>query len=252
MPTISGHRQAELLAHCPARPISDVTRFGRTLVVAPHPDDESLGAGGAIALLRDANVPVHVLFVSDGSQSHPNSPGYPAQRLVGLRENEAREALRILNVSLDGATFMRLPDTRVPIPGDDHFGPAVQTVVDYLAGLRPDTVLVPWRRDPHRDHRAVWQLLYTAVGELPNPPRWLEYPIWLWELGGPDDQPRPDEVNVFRLSIDPVVHQKKEAIAAHRSQVTRLIDDDSTAFYLSPDLLAHFDVPYELFFEPAG
>ncbi len=250
MPTISGHKQAELLARSPARPITDVTEFGRTLVVAPHPDDESLGAGGAIALLRDANVPVHVLFVSDGSQSHPNSPTYPARRLSELREDEARQALHILNVTPESAIFLRLPDTQVPTPNDVEFAPAVDAVWRILNELKPDTVLVPWRRDPHRDHRATWQLLYEAVQKQALQPRWLEYPIWLWELGGEADQPRPGEVRVLQISIGLAVDRKKRAIAAHRSQVTRLINDDPTAFYLSPELLAHFDVPHELFFEP--
>lgn len=38
-----------------------------TLIVAPHPDDESLGCGGAIALLRQLGGAVKVLVVSDGN-----------------------------------------------------------------------------------------------------------------------------------------------------------------------------------------
>lgn len=224
--------------------------FGKTLVVAPHPDDESLGAGGAIAMLRDAGVLVHGLFVSDGSQSHPNSPAYPATRLRDLRESEAREAMHLLGVSSEDITFMRLPDTQVPTPDDTDFTRAVESVADLLRTYAFQTVLVPWRRDPHRDHRATWQILHHAVGLLTTKPRVLEYPIWLWELGQDADQPRLDEVSVLRLGIESAVSRKNRAIAAHRSQVTRLIDDDPTAFYLSPELLAHFDVPHELFFEP--
>ncbi len=219
-------------------------------MVAPHPDDESLGAGGAIALLRDAGLPVQVLFVSDGSKSHPNSPSYPATRLRDLRESEAREALNVLGVLPEDALFLRLPDTQVPTPDNPDFDDAVNRVVNLIWSFGPDTILVPWRRDPHRDHRATWQIFHRAVALLAIQPRLLEYPIWLWELGQDADQPRPGEVQVIRLAIDSVVARKKAAIAAHRSQVTRLIDDDPTAFYLSPDLLAHFDVPHELFFEP--
>lgn len=250
MPTISGTRQADLITRFGTlMAITDVTTFGATLVVAPHPDDESLGAGGAIALLRDAGLPVQVLFVSDGSQSHPNSAAYPAHRLRDLRESEAKAALHLLGVADESLTFMRLPDTRVPTPDDADFATASGQVTDLIRQLKPDTILVPWRRDPHRDHRATWQLLHRAVAALSHPPRVLEYPVWLWELGQDADQPRPDEVRVLRLGIDPAVLRKKLAIAAHRSQVTRLINDDPAAFYLSPELLAHFDVPHELFFE---
>ena len=48
------------------------------------------------------------------------------------------------------------------------------------------------------------------------------------------------------------MNQRNQAIAAHRSQVTRMIDDDPTAFYLSPELLRHFEPLRELFLEATG
>ncbi|QJW90065.1 PIG-L family deacetylase [Spirosoma taeanense] len=232
-----------------AVPLTDLGQLGTTLVVAPHPDDESLGCGGTIARLRQSGYPVHVLFVSDGSMSHPNSPSFPAERLRALREAEAREAVQILGVAPEQVTFLRLPDSRVPTPGEPEFREAVTSMRQVLTRVKPTTVLVPWRRDPHRDHRASWQMLQTALENQTEPPRVLEYLIWLWELGSEADMPQADEMNVWRVAIDSVLAQRNQAIAAHRSQVTRLIDDDPTAFYLSPELLTHFDAPRELFLE---
>ena len=78
----------------PLRSRDALASFGRTLVVAPHQDDESLGCGGAIALLRELGHPVHALFVTDGSMSHPTSLRYPAPKLSQLREQEALAALQ--------------------------------------------------------------------------------------------------------------------------------------------------------------
>ncbi len=231
-----------------AQPIR-LDQIGQVLVVAPHPDDESLGCGGTIALLRQQGYSVHVLFISDGTMSHPNSPSYPSERLRQLREWEALEALQILNVPADHVVFMRQPDTQVATPDSPGFAEAVAFVHTLLQMIQPTTVLVPWRRDPHRDHRASWQILTDAVGKLPVRPRVLEYLIWLWELGTDNDMPRPDEMSVWLVPIESVMAQRNRAIAAHRSQVTRLIDDDPTAFYLSPELLTHFDAPLELFLE---
>lgn len=247
---ISGAEKATALRHR-ARPLTDLTTLGPTLVVAPHPDDESLGCGGTISRLRQLGLPVFVLFVSDGTMSHPNSRTYPAERLRNLREAEARAALDVLGVAPDACAFMRLRDTQVPQPGEPAFAPAAADLRILLARVAPRTVLVPWLRDPHRDHRASRHLLAEACRLLPAQvqPRVLEYLIWLWELGGPDDMPRPDERRVWQVPIAEVMAQRNRAIAAHRSQVTRLIDDDPTAFYLSPELLTHFDDPYELFLE---
>lgn len=234
-----------------ARPIEpeELDTIGDALVIAPHPDDESLGCGGTIALLRERGFAVHVLFVSDGTMSHPNSPTYPADRLRQLRESEALEALRILNVPPEQVTFMRQKDRQVATPDNPDFANAVAFTSNSLIVRSPTTVFVPWRRDPHPDHRASWQLLNRALAGLPTRPRVLEYPIWLWELGSEADMPARDEMTVWSVSIASVMMQRNRAIAAHRSQVTRLIDDDPTAFYLSPELLAHFDAPRELFLE---
>jgi len=230
--------------------LTDVQPLGSMVVLAPHPDDESLGCGGTIIRLRQLGLPVHVIFVSDGTMSHPNSPTYPAERLRDRREAEAREALNRLGVESTACTFMRLPDTAVPTPDMPGFADAVATLTDLLAQIEPETVLVPWERDPHRDHRATWQLLQAVrTKDRHTSFRVLEYLIWLWELGRPDDMPRPDERRVWQVPIDTVITQRDEAIAAHVSQVTRLIDDDPTAFYLSPELLTHFERPYELFLE---
>lgn len=247
---ISGIDKAHRLDEI-AQPIAldGLDEIGPALVVAPHPDDESLGCGGTIALLRERGYPVHVLFVSDGTMSHPNSRNYPADRLRQLRESEALEALRLLDVPPDNARFMRLKDRQVPMPGSPRFAGAVSSVRSLLQEINPTTVFVPWRRDPHPDHRASWQLVSSALAALPTRPRVLEYLIWLWELGNENDMPADNEVSVWRVPIASVMAQRNRAIAAHRSQVTRMIDDDPTAFYLSPELLTHFETPRELFLE---
>ena len=58
-----------------------VIGWGNACVFAPHPDDESLGCGGAIALLRNFELPVNIIVMSDGTLSHPNSRKFPPAAL---------------------------------------------------------------------------------------------------------------------------------------------------------------------------
>ncbi|TCK85302.1 PIG-L family deacetylase [Albibacterium bauzanense] len=51
--------------------------IGNSLILVPHPDDESLACGGTIALLRKNKFSVHLIFITDGTMSHPNSKIYP-------------------------------------------------------------------------------------------------------------------------------------------------------------------------------
>lgn len=235
-----------LFAGAQDRPGTAVSRWGRTLVIAPHPDDESLGCGGAIALLRQHDLPVHVIFVSDGTMSHPDSVRYPAEARRHLREEEGLAAIRQLGLERSSATFLRLPDTKVPGKSHKGFDGASELLTDCLQRFRPDTVLVPWRRDPHGDHRASWQLTMEALTSLP-PVALYEYFIWTYELAKADDLPLPEEGTLFRLDVSAVLPQKLKAIEAHVSQTTRLIDDDPGGFILTPDVLAHFIRPVEVY-----
>ena len=240
----------ELFSQAPLRPAETVAQWGTTLVIAPHPDDETLGCGGAIALLRQRNISIHVLFISDGTMSHPHSQKYPPNVRRALREQEAQDALSVLGVDKKEATFLRLPDTRVPTASSATFEETVAQVQQCLAQTKPQTVLVPWRRDPHCDHQASWQLTRAAVLRYEQPLRWLEYPIWVWELAQPEDIPRSEDGQMWRLSVETVLPLKQRAIAAHVSQTTHLIDDDPEGFILTPEVLAHFTEPYEIYLQP--
>lgn len=223
--------------------------FGKTLIVAPHQDDESLGCGGTIALLRQLHLPVHVLFVSDGSMSHPNSKAYPTEKLIKLRENESIHALQILDVDQDDITFLHLKDSKLPSIEMPGFDEAVNSIREILLKIKPQTIIIPWQRDPHPDHRSTWQIMHEAINQIDFPVKKLEYLIWLWERANESDLPDPQEHKIWEVNIEQTLVQKKEAIAAHISQTTTLIDDDPEGFILSPEVLAHFDKKTEIFIE---
>lgn len=221
--------------------------FGATLIVAPHADDESLGCGGLIALLRQQKQPVSILLLSDGTLSHPNSVAYPAERLRQLREEELIQAAATLGVPEENLFFCRYKDRSVPGQTDAGFDAAVGHISGMLQQIAPQSIFVPWRRDPHPDHRAAYQLLTAANAGAAH---LYEYPIWLAELGQTGDVPAAGEVSVLRVDISSVLTQKQKAIAAHRSQTTNLISDDPEGFTLSKEMLQSFDVPSETFFYP--
>ncbi len=244
--------EASLFEHLdwlPLRPASAASALGPTLLLAPHPDDESIGAGGLLALLADAGVPVRVLFVTDGTRSHPTSREYPAPRLRALREQEALDALDALGLAPEAAAFLRHPDCGLPALGTAAFREASGEIAAQINAFGAQTILVPWRRDPHCDHEGTWQLARGAIARTATQPRWLEYAVWARVKMG-ETAPRPDEADAWRLDITSVQERKRRAVAAHRSQTTRLITDDPEGFCLSPSDLAPFEKPWEVFIEP--
>jgi len=227
----------------------DVKKFGISLVIAPHPDDETLGCGGTVALLRKLEIPVHFIFVSDGTMSHPNSKKFPESKLRKLREKEAKDAVVTLGGDSECMEFMRIKDTRVPNREDADFSDTVHRMIKSINLIQPETVFVPWQKDPHRDHQATWEIMSEVLKKLDVKPRVLEYPIWLWELGDPEDVASIDQMKKLTVNIEETLPAKNKALTAHVSQVTRMIYDDPEGFILSPEVIAHFNIPTEVFFE---
>ena len=218
----------------------------RPLILAPHPDDESLGCGGLIAAACAAGRPPLVVILTDGAASHPGSLDYPPPRLARLRQAEALDATARLGLPAERLMFLNFPDAA--LPGD---GAAFAAAAARLAALareqRCGVVIGPWRHDPHCDHEA-GALLAQAVAEQAGLPL-RSYPVWGWLL--PPDTMLPEiRRGGWRLDIAAQLPRKRQAIAAHASQYGALITDSPDGFRLPAALLAVFDRPHEVFIAP--
>ncbi|MEM7566226.1 MAG: PIG-L family deacetylase [Pseudomonadota bacterium] len=219
------------------------------LVVAPHPDDEALGCGGLIALTAAADADIAVLFTTDGGASH-RGEAWPRERLADLRGREADAALAALGAGQAARCRLGLRDADMALPGSPEGDAALAATRAFLAKASPDLVVLPWRRDPHRDHRDSHALVSRALREARMAPTRLEYAIWLDELGRPEDHPRNGEMHRRALPIASVLTAKRAAIAAHVSQTTDLIDDPD-GFRLTEETIARLTGPEEIYWEPA-
>jgi LmbE family N-acetylglucosaminyl deacetylase len=241
-------RAADILAEFRRLPFADldwITAGRSLLVLAPHPDDESLGCGGLIAEACASGQMLHVAILTDGTGSHPNSTTYPAARLKALRESEARAAMAELRLPQDRLAFLGLRDAAAPHAGPD-FEAAVDRLADHMAQRGIGTICATWREDPHRDHVAAH--LIAAAASRRSGARHLAYPVWGWTL--PEEQELPEGPPAgVRLDITRHLDAKRRAIAAHRSQMGEVITDDPTAFRLPQDLLVNFVQPYEVFLQ---
>lgn len=235
------------IATLPIHPIQHLLTYRRVSVLAPHPDDETLGCGGAIALLRQHQIPIQVLFISDGTGSHPNSKAFPRKKLRDLREQEARAALDILGVLKEDILFFRWPDTAVPHPGDKDFPEAVEQCDRALKSHNPDLIFLPWRHDQHCDHQATWKIAQHALQSWTQPPHQLIYSIWGTRKAGLPTLTKGE--TGWRLDIRLVEPLKRAAALAHQSQTTNLIKDDPSGFQLTPEMLNNLIQPYETYLE---
>jgi LmbE family N-acetylglucosaminyl deacetylase len=240
----------ELLEAAQSFPVSSLKERlgeGGLVVVAPHPDDESLGCGGLIAESSAEGRRTRVVVVSDGTGSHPGSKAYPKARLRDLRENEARQAVEELGLDPNkDVEFLRLPDRYVPSDGP-LAERAIERIVASAHGVGAAALFVSWRHDPHCDHQASYRLARAAQRRL-TAVKLFEYTVWGATLPGATPV---EPAGGFRLEIGRRLGQKRLAINAHRSQTADLISDDPNGFRLTETDLSRFGLPYEFFFESA-
>lgn len=245
MHTVTVQEALCTLESLPFASLDTLTGGRPLLVIAPHPDDESLGCGGLIAAAKAAGQSVHVLVISDGSGSHPGSRAYPPARLRALREQEAIGAVGALGLRPEAVTFLRLPDQRVPSAGP-LFDDAVVSVARLATRIGAGTLMVTWHEDPHCDHRASFVIARAAGLTMPHTRLWA-YPIWAWRRA-PDDRLRGRPRGV-RLDIRPYLAAKRAAVRAHRSQTTGLIADAQDGFRLDEAMMQLAERPYEVFID---
>ena len=212
----------------------------RLVVVAAHPDDEVLGAGGLVATAAGDGVEVVVVVLTDGEGSHPASPSTSPAQLASVRRAECRAGLDRLgdDVVVEHAG---LPDGRL----EEREQECAALLTRVVGDGRGAVIVAPYRCDGHPDHEAAGRA--AAAAAVRTGARLLEYPVWMWHWGRPAEAPWS---SMCWLPLDAeAVTAKQQALAAHRSQVVGLSPAEGDERVLGEDVLAHFVGAQELFVE---
>lgn len=180
----------------------------RIVVIAPHPDDETLGAGATIARFADQGVEVSVLIVSGHLP-----PLYPPEAFE-TTQRETNAALALLGAK--HWDFMKIPATKV------HEAPVAEVtggISAFLRMHRPEIVLLPFP-DRHIDHRVVFDAAVVACRPVhPAAPRIVLAFETLsethWNVPGIE----PAFVPEFHVDTSDYMDRKQAALACYASQI---------------------------------
>ena len=169
----------------------------RLLIVAPHPDDETVGCGGLLARFGPQ---CDVLLLTDGRKGVPSDGSKSESETALIRKAELDAAAAFFGV---GHVFaLALPDSRL----SEHAG-AVSSF-----DLRPyDKLFVPNRHERHPDHAAAYRIIKKLAKKQRAKAELLEYEVW-----SPIASP-----NRF-LDLSAEMEKKLEGIRLYRSQIREL------------------------------
>lgn len=227
-----------------AGPVLELTNdeqpCSRLVVVAAHPDDESLGAGGLISTAAATGLSVYVVLLTAGEASPFAAPTSTRHALATLRLAEMENALARLAPE-NTMVFLGAPDGQV--------GKSEQQIAASLTDLLGDgsrTLLAaPWRFDGHDDHDAAGRAAAEAAAA--SGARLLEFPLLAWSRQSPEALPW---AHVRRLPLPPDVQERKAAaIRSHVSQVRTSGAHAGGEAPLPGRVLAHFSDPVEHYLE---
>lgn len=200
-------------------------RDDRVLLIAPHPDDETLAAGGVLQRVLDARATLRVLFATDGE----NNPwaqraterrwrvdACARERWGARRRLEALAALACLGVGEQDVRFLAFPDqgiTRLLLGGEDDLPEAVAREI---ARFGPTQLVSPAPDDLHPDHSALSVLVGFALERLEPRVRRPREHQFIVHHHGPLAR-----VAESVLALKPrEIERKRRAIRCHASQLT--------------------------------
>lgn len=229
-----------------------------SLVLAPHPDDETLGCAATIMHKRNAGSSVKIAIATDG-QIDPPSRVVGREERVAMRRSEALEASGLLGVEDKDLEFLGFTNRAL----HRELGPVRERILTMFEEHRPDDLLVTAGGDRHPDHYA----LSTAVRSLMLDGALdcivYEYPIWYWRVYPWTHRPanlasgmwhfvRDPIAELFReapslVRTDGLLDRKRDAIASYRSQIKNPHDEPD--WWTFPDgFVESFLGPHEIFF----
>ncbi len=170
----------------------------RALVLAPHPDDEVFGCGGAIMCHVAAGDAVHVVIASNGEYRAGDAP---QAAYADQRKEESSRAASVLDYGVP--EFWGLPDR-----GIEYGEFLVRRIADAIDTFAADMVYAPSIHEMHPDHRALGMAAVEAVRRHGG-----ELKLAMYEVGVPMARPN------LLLDISELRERKQAAMACFSSQL---------------------------------
>jgi LmbE family N-acetylglucosaminyl deacetylase len=206
-----GGTSAEEWLSAPPLPELDLRECPGLVVVAPHPDDETLGLGATMAQLAESGVDVTVISVTDGGGAFPGASETERLQMEDVRRRELDGATKCLGLSSPVSLGFR----------DGYIAEDESRLAAILVGILADRpagtwCAATWRGDGHPDHEAVGRAAARATEATAAV--LVEYPVWMWHWATHTDPAVPWD-RAVSVPLNPAsVERKRQAMQCFQSQ----------------------------------
>jgi LmbE family N-acetylglucosaminyl deacetylase len=185
--------ETDLIPYSLSQPVGE-----RVIVLAPHPDDETLGMGGSLRLLAKAGKKIKVVVVTCGEKADPGASD--RRRYTALRQREALKAFKVMGIA--DYEFLGFPDRELTA----HMSEVEKAIKKVIAEFTPDVVYSPSLIELNPDHRVTAELA-LKVSQNAEGVSCIFYEITT-----------PFRPNIL-VDITGTFRYKKKAIKCHKSQL---------------------------------
>jgi LmbE family N-acetylglucosaminyl deacetylase len=144
----------------------------RTIILAPHPDDDVIAAGGLIQRVLAMGGEVRVVFITDG-ENNPWPQRFTERKFFlaagdrqtwgAMRRQEALCSLSRLGVNQSSAIFLGLPDQGISALARRGDGRLCDALIKVVTDFQPTLIISPSTFDLHADHRAIAYFAHQAA-----------------------------------------------------------------------------------------
>lgn len=183
----------------------------RTLVIAPHPDDEVLGVGGTILKRRAQGCDIGLVIVTKMTESQ-DWPG------DAIAKKETQISKIVDRLGIEKRNFYQL-DFKTTLLDRYPLSEIISQVSKAVNSFKPDDVFVPFFHDAHSDHRIVSEAAFAALKPFRNPnlKRVFSYEV-VSETESRFNSPRAFRPNYF-VDVEQYLEQKYELMAIYESEM---------------------------------
>lgn len=159
-------------------PIKNRKKFNyelRTMIVAPHPDDEVFGCGALISRLVKLNNPPFVLILTGGGESHARCCIISKEKIIQKRRELTHKALKLLGLHDEHIIELNYPDTKISHVQDNKL--EMERLKKIISNINPQLVIIPHQKDLWFDH-VITSKIFKEI--IPTSIEIWEYCVWLW------------------------------------------------------------------------